>query len=131
MCAYNKLNGTYCSENHELLTGILKDEWGFEGLVVSDWGAVHDRVTALKGGLDWQMPGPRERDVQSLIDAVRNGDLDESVLNESVRRILGIVFKCTETPKERQFRFQHASCTGTKDWQRRHCAAEEQRSPPT
>ena len=49
MCAYNKINGTYASEKRELLTDILKEEWGFEGLVVSDWGAVHDRVAALKG----------------------------------------------------------------------------------
>ena len=64
MCAYNKLNGTYGSENHRLLVDILKDEWGFEGLVVSDWGAVHDRVTALKAGLDLEMPGPRETALQ-------------------------------------------------------------------
>ena len=59
MCAYNKLNGAYCSEHGRLLNDILKDEWGFEGLVVSDWGAVHDRVAALKGGLDLEMPGPQ------------------------------------------------------------------------
>jgi beta-glucosidase len=99
MCAYNKLNGTYCSENHRLLMDILKDEWGFEGFVVSDWGAVHDRVTSLKGGLDLEMPGPRERRVKAVVDAVRSGALDESVLDESVRRILGIVFKAAETAK--------------------------------
>lgn len=99
MCAYNKLNGTYASEHRGLLTDILKDEWGFEGLVVSDWGAVHDRVAALKAGLDWQMPGPREREVRAVVEAVRNGTLDEAVLNESVRRILRIVFKAAETPK--------------------------------
>ncbi len=59
MCCYNKVNGVYGSENYHLLTEILKNEWGFEGLVVSDWGAVHDRVAALKGGLDWEMPGPQ------------------------------------------------------------------------
>ena len=99
MCAYNKLNGTYCSEHHELLTDILKNEWGFEGLVVSDWGAVHDRVAALKAGLDWQMPGPRERDVRAVVEAVRSGSLDEAMLDESVRRILQIVFKAAKTPK--------------------------------
>lgn len=99
MCAYNRINGAYCSENHALLVDILKNEWGFEGLVVSDWGAVHDRVAALKGGLDWEMPGPRERRVNALVDAVRSGELDEAVLNESVRRILRIVFKAAETPK--------------------------------
>jgi beta-glucosidase len=99
MCAYNKLNGTYCSENHRLLVDILKDEWGFAGLVVSDWGAVHDRVTSLKGGLDLEMPGPRERRVKAVVEAVRSGVLDESVLDESVHRILGIVFKAAGTSK--------------------------------
>ena len=103
MCAYNKLNGNYCSQNRELLTDILKNEWGFEGLVVSDWGAVHDRVAALKAGLDWQMPGPRDADVQAVIKAVRDGSLDEDTLNESVRRILQIVFKTAETPKGGEF----------------------------
>jgi len=103
MCSYNKINGTYGSEQRELLTDILKGEWGFEGLVVSDWGAVHDRVTALKAGLDWQMPGPRERDVQAVVEAVRNESLPEVQLNEAVRRILNIVFKAAETPKGGEF----------------------------
>lgn len=103
MCAYNKLNGIFCSEHHQLLTEILKEEWGFEGLVVSDWGAVRDRVAALKGGLDLEMPGPQARSVQAVIDAVRAGALDEAVLNESVRRILLTVFKAAATPKGGQF----------------------------
>jgi beta-glucosidase len=99
MCAYNKLNGTYCSENHRLLVDILKDEWGFEGFVVSDWGAVHDRVVSLKGGLDLEMPGPRDRRVKAVVDAVRSGALGEELLDESARRILGIVFKAAATVK--------------------------------
>jgi beta-glucosidase len=103
MCSYNKVNGTYASENHTLLTEILKDEWGFEGLVVSDWGAVHDRVASLKGGLDLEMPGPKERRVRGVVDAVRSGELDEAVLDEAVRRILGIVFKAAEKRKGGDF----------------------------
>jgi beta-glucosidase len=103
MCAYNKLNGQYCSEHHTLLTDILKKEWGFEGLVVSDWGAVRDRVASLKGGLDLEMPGPQDRRVKAVIEAVRSGKLDEAVLDESVRRILNIVFKAQETPKNGAF----------------------------
>lgn len=99
MCAYNKLNGAYCSEHHALLTDILKTEWGFEGLVVSDWGAVHDRVKALQGGLDLEMPGPKARRVRAVVDAVRGGQLDAAVLDEAARRILRIVFKAAETPK--------------------------------
>lgn len=110
MCAYNKVNGTYCSENHKLLTEILKDEWGFEGLVVSDWGAVHDLVASLKAGLDLEMPGPRPRHTKAVVEAVRSGILDEAVLDEAVRRILGIVFKAAETPKGGTFDIaaQHA-----------------------
>ncbi len=103
MCSYNKVNGTFASEHHELLTDILKNEWGFEGLVVSDWGAVRNRVSALKAGLDWEMPGPQDRRVKAVVDAVHSGELDEAVLNESVRRILRIVFKAKETPKEGAF----------------------------
>lgn len=103
MCSYNKVNGTFASEHYHLLTEILKDEWGFEGLIVSDWGAVRDRVAALKGGLDWEMPGPQERRVKEVIEAVRSGELDEALLDESVRRILRIVFKAAETPKGGEF----------------------------
>lgn len=103
MCAYNKLNGEYCSEHYDLLVRILKQEWGFEGLVYSDWGAVHDRVKALQGGLDLEMPGPKPRRTQAVIDAVRNGQLDEAVLDESVRRILKTIAKAAETPKGGSF----------------------------
>jgi beta-glucosidase len=103
MCAYNKVNGTFASEHNTLLNEILKDEWGFEGLVVSDWGAVRDRVAALNGGLDLEMPGPQERRVKAVVEAVQSGELDETVLDESVRRILRIVFKAKETPKEGEF----------------------------
>lgn len=103
MCSYNKINGTLASQNRYLLTDILKNEWGFEGLVVSDWGAVRDRVAALKAGLDWEMPGPRENRVKNVIDAVNNGTLELAVLDESVRRILNIVFKSAQTPKVGDF----------------------------
>ncbi len=103
MCSYNKVNGDFASEHYHLLTEILKNEWGFEGLVVSDWGAVRDQVAALKGGLDLEMPGPQARRVNAVVEAVRSGELDEAVLNESVRRILRIVFKAKETPKNGDF----------------------------
>jgi beta-glucosidase len=99
MCAYNRLNGPYCSEHHKLLVEILEDEWGFEGFVVSDWGAVHDRVASLKGGVDLEMPGPRELRVRAVVEAVRNGSLEEAKLDESVRRILEIIFKAAQTSK--------------------------------
>jgi beta-glucosidase len=91
MCAYNKVNGTYCSEHHWLLTEVLREEWGFEGLVVSDWGAVHDRVAALRGGLDLEMPPNLGFSDAAIVEAVRNGSLDESTLDETVRRVLQLV----------------------------------------
>lgn len=96
MCAYNKVNGTYASEHEELLTDILKKEWGFEGFVVSDWGAVRDRVAGLQGGLDLEMPGPKASRVNAVIEAVNRGELDGALLDEAVRRILRIVFKAAE-----------------------------------
>lgn len=103
MCSYNKVNGTFASENYHLLTEILKNEWGFEGFVVSDWGAVRDRVAALKGGLDLEMPGPQERRVKALVAAVRAGELDEKLLDESVRRILKVIFTAKKTVKKGTF----------------------------
>ena len=103
MCSYNKVNGTYGSEQTYLLTDILKKEWGFEGLVVSDWGAVHDRVASVKAGLDLEMPGPKQSRVNAVIAAVRNGDLDEAVLDEAVRRIVRITLMAAETPKGGEF----------------------------
>lgn len=103
MCSYNKINGTYGSEHTQLLTDILKKEWGFEGFVVSDWGAVHDRVTALQAGLDLEMPGPKQTRVNAVIEAVRNGELDEAVLDEAARRIVRVVCLAAQTPKGGSF----------------------------
>jgi beta-glucosidase len=103
MCSYNKINGSYGSENYHNLTEILKGEWGFEGFVVSDWGAVHDRVASLKGGLDLEMPGPQPRRVKAVIEAVKAGTLDEALLDEAVRRILNITLRADKTPKGKAF----------------------------
>lgn len=93
MCAYNKVNGTFASENSYLLKELLKEEWGFEGLVVSDWGAVHDRVKGLKAGLDLEMPGPSPVNNQKILEAIKDGLLTIEELNETVIRILKVVFK--------------------------------------
>ena len=91
-------------EHHHLLTDILKNEWGFEGLVVSDWGAVRDRVAALKGGLDLEMPGPQERRVKAVVEAVRSGELDEAVAGRSqCAASFAFVFMANETPKNGTF----------------------------
>src|SRR5215203_311937 len=91
MCAYNKVNGVYSSENHWLLTELVRDEWGFEGLMVSDWGAVHDRVAALAAGLDLEMPPNLGVSDAALVAAVRGGELDEAVLDRAVERVLRLV----------------------------------------
>src|SRR3954466_6754190 len=78
MCAYNKVNGTYASEHHWLLTEVLRDEGGLGGLVVSDWGAVHDRVAAIPAGLDLQMPDAGPRPDRAVVEAVQDGRLDEA-----------------------------------------------------
>ncbi|QPC85137.1 glycoside hydrolase family 3 C-terminal domain-containing protein [Phototrophicus methaneseepsis] len=99
MCAYNRVNGDYCSEHRYLLTNVLREQWGYEGFVMSDWGAVHDRVAAVKAGLELQMPGPAAHSVQAVIDAVETGELDEAILDQAVERLLKIILRAQETPK--------------------------------
>ena len=78
MCSYNKINGVYASENKHLLTEILRDEWGFEGYVMTDWGAVADRVKGIVAGLDLEMPGSHGVNDARIIAAVKDGNLDEA-----------------------------------------------------
>lgn len=92
MCSYNKINGVYSSENPHLLTEILRDEWGFQGYVVTDWGAVSDRVKGLKAGLDLEMPASGGYNDKKIVQAVLNGELDEAVLDKAVERILHVIF---------------------------------------
>ncbi|MFE4468715.1 beta-glucosidase [Leifsonia sp. NPDC056824] len=91
MCSYNRLFGVHASQNHWLLTEVLREEWGYTGAVVSDWDAVHDRVAALRAGLDLEMPGTHGRTVAEVVAAVRAGELDESVVDASARRVLELV----------------------------------------
>ena len=95
MCSYNKINGVYASEHAWLLTEVLRDEWGFDGVVVSDWGAVHDRVAAVAAGLDLEMPPNLGVSDAAVVDAVRSGRLAESVLDVAVARVLRLVERAT------------------------------------
>lgn len=88
MCSYNQINGTYACQNKWLLSDVLRDEWGFEGLVMTDWGATHDRVAMLQSGLDLEMPGDTDICRKWIIDAIKNGTLDSSCLDEAVRNVL-------------------------------------------
>ncbi|MFK9094404.1 glycoside hydrolase family 3 C-terminal domain-containing protein [Bacillus salipaludis] len=100
MCSYNKVNGEYASENNTLLTDILRDEWGFEGFVVSDWGAVNERVDGLAAGLELEMPSNDGRGDKKIIEAIQNGTLSETILDRAVERLLKIIFMAVENKKE-------------------------------
>ncbi|WP_239576362.1 glycoside hydrolase family 3 C-terminal domain-containing protein [Archangium primigenium] len=97
MCAYNKVNGVYASENDVLLERILRDEWGFEGFVVSDWGAVSDRVQGVKAGLNLEMPGSGEVNRQKIIAAVEQGRLSVERLDEVVTGLLTVVLRARDS----------------------------------
>ena len=109
MCSYNKVNGEYASQNRWLLTDVLRNEWGFEGYVMSDWGAVSDRVKGVHAGLDLEMPASGGTNDARVVAAVREGRLDEKDVDTCVRRILTIVDRYlknrkpeTEWDKEKQ-----------------------------
>lgn len=93
MCSYNRINGTYAAENKKFLTDVLRKEWGFDGFVVSDWGAVNDRPADLEAGLDLEMPGSFGINDERIIEAVKAGTLSEETLDTAVERILRIVEK--------------------------------------
>ncbi|MDK2805152.1 MAG: beta-glucosidase [Thermoanaerobacterium sp.] len=102
MASYNKVNGVYATENEHLINEILRNEWKFDGIVISDWGAVNDRVAALKAGLDIEMPGSGGEEDKKIVEAVKEGQISEEYLNLAVERILNIVFKAYENKKKNQ-----------------------------
>ena len=106
MCSYNKLNGTYASENHRLLTEILRDEWSFEGAVMSDWGAVNERPRGVAAGLDLEMPGPGTTNTRKIIEAVKNGTLAEKDVDTAAERILKFVYQYLEN-RDPSVKFQY------------------------
>ncbi|WP_342548811.1 glycoside hydrolase family 3 C-terminal domain-containing protein [Paenibacillus sp. FSL P2-0089] len=96
MCSYNQVNGEYASESYELLTKVLRDEWGFEGFVVSDWGAVNERVKALAAGLELEMPSSAGIGDAKIVAAVKSGELAMETLDLAVERMLAFIFKSVE-----------------------------------
>ncbi|AIE85047.1 glycoside hydrolase family 3 C-terminal domain-containing protein [Fimbriimonas ginsengisoli] len=88
MCAYNLLNGVYCSENKWLLDDVLKKDWGFQGFVMSDWGAVHSSIPVANGGLDLEMPGPQFLNRRTLTPALQDGTVSQATIDDKVRRML-------------------------------------------
>lgn len=93
MASYSKINGVYASNNKALLTGILREEWGFDGVVMSDWFGMNSIVPSVEAGLDLEMPGPARKRGKNLVDAVKKGYMKESTLDINVRRILELVIK--------------------------------------
>ncbi len=91
MTAYNKVNGVYCGEQPDLIAGVLRREWGFDGLVMSDWFGTHSTSAAARAGLDLEMPGPSAWLGPSLAAAVRSGEVDESVVDGQVRNVLRLM----------------------------------------
>jgi len=114
MCSYNKVNGTYMANNDKYLNGVLKQEWGFEGLVVSDWGAVADKVASVQCGLDLEMPGPGTRNAE-VLEAYRNKQITDEQLDDHVRRILKVIRKVLEHKRE----------VSSIDWERHHAIARK------
>ena len=113
MCSYNKINGIHASDNKELLTDILRTQWGFDGLVVTDWGALNDRIEGFKAGCDLNMPGGSKFMEKAALEAVRSGKLDEAFIDASVERVLRLVDKS-----------QSISQTAV-DWDAHHALAQQ------
>ena len=99
MCSYNRINGTFASENRWLLTDVLRKEWGFQGYVMSDWGAVSNRPAGVHAGLDLEMPASGGINDAKIVEAVRAGTLDEKDVDLCCERILNIVYRYTENAK--------------------------------
>lgn len=93
MCSYNRINNVYSSENKFLLTDVLRDKWGFDGLVMSDWGAVNDRPEGIKAGLDLEMPSSHGVNDKKIVESVNNGTLDEKLVDNAVRNVLNLINK--------------------------------------
>ena len=96
MSSYNLVNGQHTTASKEILNDLLRKKWGFDGYVMSDWGAVFDRVTEAAAGMDLEMPTSNGENDKLLVAAVQNGTLEESVLDDIVERILRIVFRYHE-----------------------------------
>ena len=103
MCSYNQINGTFASENKWLLTDVLRGDWGFKGYVMSDWGAVNDRVKGLEAGLELEMPSSNGVNDALIVQAVKDGSLKEDILDQAVERILRIIFEYADNRAPQEF----------------------------
>ena len=99
MCSYNRVDGMFSSVNRWLLTDVLRDEWGFDGLVMSDWGAMNERVDAIRAGLDLEMPGPAGENADKVRAAIEDGTLSMADLDMCVKRIVSLLLKASDVVK--------------------------------
>lgn len=97
MCSYNRINGVHSSQNKWLLTDVLRDEWGYEGLVMSDWGAVDDRIEGIRAGLDLEMPASFGKNDRLIVEAVNNGELSMEELDRCAERVLRLIDRAEES----------------------------------
>lgn len=114
MCSYNRLNGTYLSDNKRMLTDVLRSEWGFKGIVMSDWGAVNDRQEGIRAGLDLEMPGNHGANDSLIVKAVLDGTLSESDLDKIALRMIKFAFECKANEvkdAKADFEANNALCT--------------------
>lgn len=113
MCAYPRLNGTHCSDSKMLLTDILRTEWGFDGMVVTDWGVMNDRIEGFRAGCDLNMPGGSAYMEKEVLAALKTGTLPERCVDDSARQVLKLALRAAQTQKEK------ASC----DYEAHHALA--------
>lgn len=107
MCSYNRINGTYASDNKWLLNDVLREEWGFKGIVMSDWGATNDRVAGVIAGLELQMPGPDEANDKKIVKAVKSGELDIKYLDRTAERMLNYIYSANDAV-EKGFKYDYS-----------------------
>ena len=112
MCSYNRINGTYACEHRQLLTEILREEWGFSGAVVTDWGAMDRRVEALLAGTDLEMPGDCREHTREIVEAVAEGRLSQEVLDRAVKRVLHLILRGMENRRAPYSREAHHALAG-------------------
>lgn len=101
MGAYNAINGTFATEHEEFLTKVLREEWGFDGFAMSDWGAVNERIPGLKAGLELEMPSSNGANDRLIVEAVQKGELDEAVLDQACERLLNVLYRYWDKRDER------------------------------
>uniref|UniRef100_UPI002729FF7F glycoside hydrolase family 3 protein n=1 Tax=uncultured Oscillibacter sp. TaxID=876091 RepID=UPI002729FF7F len=112
MCSYNKINSVYASDHKELMTDVPRGEWGFQGAIMTDWGAMNDRVEAIKAGLDLEMPGPCDGNDEKIVQAVREGRLDETLVDTCAARMVELALRVTRNIKTTYNQATHHELAG-------------------